>query len=395
MHEYGIRKTTIVPPPRQDDVFGLPPRLPAGAIVAFASPNHGERLVAGVPAAARVAREVELAGMTSCRFAADSPWVPSEHLRAEIARLAGALAVDFGPADRREAESSGTVLVLDGTTMPNRTQIFALIDGGGERRIGQVVSPEDAPLACARVIQSQSKAVPRLATAGRSILRATAKPGDGIVSRWINRPISRAISSVVLRFAGVRPIHATFCTAALALAMVVALTSGTRSGQVWGALLFQSASIVDGVDGEIARATFQTSRSGALIDSVIDALTNLAFVLGLALNLAMQGEFRSASVGFAGLCALALGLALIGRISARRGGPFTFDVIKDHYRSGSTKPPSQLMRAATFITSRDFFALVFVVMIVAGFASQILELFALAAFLWLIAVVRVITAQQR
>ena len=152
---------------------------------------------------------------------------------------------------------------------------------------------------------------------------------------------------------------------------------------------------MDGVDGEIARATFHTSRRGALIDSVIDALTNLAFILGLALNLAMQGELRSAGVGFAGLCTLALGLVLIGRISARRGGPFTFDVIKEHYRSGSAGPPSRLMRAATFITSRDFFALVFVVMILAGFASQILELFALAALLWLIAVVRVITAQQR
>jgi CDP-L-myo-inositol myo-inositolphosphotransferase len=316
-------------------------------------------------------------------------------LRAEIARLAGGLEVGFGAVNRPEAGPCGTVLVLDGTMMPNRDRISALLEGGDREKIGEIVSAREAPRACARIMQGQDKGLARLESAGRAILRATAKPGDGIVSRWINRPVSRAISSALLRMSGIQPIHATFGTAALALAMVVALTSGTRYGQVGGALLFQAASIVDGVDGEIARATFHTSRSGALIDSVIDALTNLAFVLGLALNLAMQGEFRSAGVGFAGLCVLALGLALIGRISARRGGPFTFDVIKDHYRSSAAGLPSRLMRAATFITSRDFFALVFVVMIVAGFPGQILELFALAALVWLIAVVRAITAQQR
>ena len=369
--------------------------MPAGAIIVFAAPYHGERLVAGVPAAARVAKEVALAGLLACRFIANAGWRPSDHLRAEIARLAGGLEVTFGAIGLAESGSGGTVVVLDGTTMPNRAQILALIDGRSQGQVGLVVGSEDTRPACATIMQGQGNAVRQLESTGRAILRATAKPGDGIVSRWINRPISRAISTALLRFSGIRPIHATCGTAALALAMVVVLLSGTGSGQIWGALLFQAASIVDGVDGEIARATFHTSRRGALIDSVIDALTNLAFILGLALNLAMQGELRSAGVGFAGLCTLALGLVLIGRISARRGGPFTFDVIKEHYRSGSAGPPSRLMRAATFITSRDFFALMFVVMILAGLASQILELFALAALLWLIAVVRVVTAQQR
>ena len=391
---HGIGKTTIVPLPRQVDPTELPLRLPSEVIIAFASPDHAERRVAGVPAAARVAREVGLAGLTSCRVVASDGWVPSEQTRAEIGRLAGGLRVAFG-AKGRPGAGTDRVLVLDGTMMPNAAQITALIGGANLEEIGEIVHAEDASLTSTKSMQRQSDAVLLLDSAGRAILRATAKPGDGIVSRWINRPISRAISSALLRIDGIRPLHATFGTTALALAMVVALTQGTHSGQIWGALLFQAASIVDGVDGEIARATFHTSRRGAMIDSVIDAITNLAFVLGLALNLAMQGEFQSAGVGLAGLCVMALGLALIGRISARRGGPFTFDVIKDHYRSNSAGPPSRLMRAATFITSRDFFALAFVVMIMVGLAGVILELFAAAALLWLIAVVRAITARPR
>lgn len=390
--------TNIIPQPGQDDTSRLPPWLLADVIIAFASPHYAERLVAGVPAAARVAREVKLAGLTSCRIVSDAAWVPSNRLRSEVARLAGVLRVNFGSVGQGEAGAgeTGRVLVLDGTMLPDVVQIAALLDGqtAGEK-IGEIVSAGNAPLTCAVIMQGQDNGLPRLDSAGRAILRATAKPGDGIVSRSINRPISRAMSSALLRISGIRPLHATCGTAALALAMVIALTSGTLSGQIWGALLFQAASIVDGVDGEIARATFHTSRSGAMIDSVIDALTNLAFVLGLALNLAMQGDFQSAGAGLAGLCVMALGLALIGRISARRGGPFTFDVIKDHYRSNSAGPPSRLMRAATFITSRDFFALAFVVMIMAGLAGVILELFAAAALLWLIAVVRAITARPR
>jgi len=48
-----------------------------------------------------------------------------------------------------------------------------------------------------------------------------------------------------------------------------------------GALLFQAASMFDGVDGEIARATYRTSRSGAALDSAIDAATNFAAMLGI------------------------------------------------------------------------------------------------------------------
>ena len=388
-----------------DDAFQQPVRLRRDAIIVFARAWQAERLVAGIPAAARAARAVSLAGLTECRIVADAGWHPTARLRIEVTRLCGTMQVQFGAIEPVDGDPgrlptdlvpADMVLVLDGTKLPSADQIAGLFDGSVSLdEIGSFVPPDQAPLACAKVVQSQDSARQRLDATGKAILRATAKPGDGIVSRAINRPISRAISSVLLRFSGVRPLHATFATAAFALAMVFALTTGTRSGQVWGALLFQAASVVDGVDGEIARATFHTSRSGAMIDSVVDAFTNLAFVFGLALNLAMQGHVRSAGVGFAGLGVLAVGLGLIGRISARRGGPFTFDVIKDHYRSSAAGPPSPWLRAATFITSRDFFALVFVVMILAGFSGLILELFAAAALLWFIAVVRAITPQQR
>lgn len=335
--------------------------------------------MAGVPAAARVVHRVRLAGPAHCRLEIGDGVAPGDRLRRELERLSGDMPLALGVTG--SASHSRADAWIDGTSMPQVDEVRSLLDTGGGRPAGADVDPPDEP-----AIRSRYRAE------SRAIVRATAKPGDGIISRWVNRPVSQAISSLLLRIPGIRPIHATLGTALLALAMFAALLLGTRYGQVWGALLFQSASIFDGVDGEIARATFHTSRGGAMLDSLVDAATNLGFILGLTINLALLGAARPAAAGVFGLLLLAGGLALIGRASARSGEPFSFDVVKHHYRNRAGGAPSGWMRAATFVTSRDFFALAFAVAILCDLAGPMLELFAVAALLWFVAVLRALTA---
>lgn len=362
--------------PKRDEPQALTGQARA-AIVFFARTADAEALVAGVPAAARVIHSVRLGGAAACRLELGDGGAPSEYLRTEINRLAENLQVDFGSTDG--PATGDAVQRIDGSDLPTPEQVKAVLIGGGS------ISSRDPG---ARDICK------RFASQGREIVRSTAKPGDGIISRTINRPISQAISAQLLRIRGIRPTHATLGTALLALAMFGALVLGTRSGQVWGALLFQFASIFDGVDGEIARATFQTSRDGARLDSLIDAITNIGFIFGLTVNLALQGESRPAEAGVVGMVLLGAGLTLIGRASVRSGQPFGFDVVKHHYRIQSGGRPLVFMRAATFITSRDFFALVFAIAILAGLAGPMLELFAVSALLWFGAVVRALTAER-
>jgi CDP-L-myo-inositol myo-inositolphosphotransferase len=52
------------------------------------------------------------------------------------------------------------------------------------------------------------------------------------------------------------------------------------------------------------------------------------------------------------------------------------------------------MQWLTFMTSRDFFALVFAVLIAMGLAAQVLAMFAIAAAGWLIAVIYAIAPKQ-
>ena len=128
--------------------------------------------------------------------------------------------------------------------------------------------------------------------AGRSSA-ATGKPGDGLVSRWLNRPISqRAHLAGARHLPGIRPIHVTVFNALLAVPMFLLLLFGGHAGLILGAILFQAASVLDGVDGEMARATFRTSAEGASLDSLIDMSINFLFVLGLTIHLAVRDQRR-------------------------------------------------------------------------------------------------------
>ena len=226
----------------------------------------------------------------------------------------------------------------------------------------------------------------------RQIVAATGKPGDGIVSRWINRPISQAISRQLLRWKQIRPVHATAVTAVLAVAMVICLLTMTgRPGLVAGALLYQAASIFDGVDGEIARATFRTSRAGAKLDSLVDAFANIGFIGGVAINLWISGHTSVAVAGLIGLIMLALGLCLIGRQAANSEAPFTFNGVKE--RIGATG--SHFAKWLTWLTMRDFYALAALIFVLSGFTEAGLLVFATVATGWLAVVLIVMNAPVR
>ena len=110
--------------------------------------------------------------------------------------------------------------------------------------------------------------------------RLLVKPGDGPVSRHLNRHISIRISLLLVRHgAPITPTQMSAISFATALAGALAFFLGYPLA---GGLLAQLSSILDGCDGELARLTGQTSKRGGLVDSLIDRLADVALVLGLA-----------------------------------------------------------------------------------------------------------------
>jgi CDP-L-myo-inositol myo-inositolphosphotransferase len=161
------------------------------------------------------------------------------------------------------------------------------------------------------------------------------------------------------------------------------LASGTSAGLMTGAILFQVASVIDGIDGEIARATFRESRLGATLDSLTDAATNLAFLLGLGLSLTQQGAGNALALGLAGFACMGTGLALLGGHAAISGRAVDFDALKHVVR----RRHSFLGDWLIWLTMRDFLALASAVMVLLGFGYAFLKLFALGSLIWVLAAI--------
>src|SRR5262249_31100970 len=110
------------------------------------------------------------------------------------------------------------------------------------------------------------------------------KPQDGFVSRFLNRPVSSRITRVLVKF----PIHPSAFTASIFVLPLVAsvfLVRGDYLSVVFGAAIFQVFSILDGCDGEIARAKNLESKFGERLDNVCDFLGSLVFVIALGSGL--------------------------------------------------------------------------------------------------------------
>ncbi|NJE08008.1 CDP-alcohol phosphatidyltransferase [Thermococcus sp. M39] len=100
--------------------------------------------------------------------------------------------------------------------------------------------------------------------------------GDGFISRHLNRKISTRISTLLVDH--VTPDQMTVVTFLLGiLSALVNFISISLAG-----ILYQISSILDGVDGEIARASMKTSRFGGYVDSILDRYVDFAFLLILA-----------------------------------------------------------------------------------------------------------------
>ena len=119
--------------------------------------------------------------------------------------------------------------------------------------------------------------------AERAILRGLAKSDDGVVARYLNRPLSIPLSRRVADWR-LTPNHWSVISLFVGLMAAVSLGVGLPATFVLGGLLAQFASILDGVDGEVARLRHVASRHGGWLDAVMDRYADMAILLGLAVG---------------------------------------------------------------------------------------------------------------
>jgi phosphatidylglycerophosphate synthase len=133
---------------------------------------------------------------------------------------------------------------------------------------------------------------------------------DGIVSRYLNRPLSRPAGRA-LAHTRATPNAVTSFTLLLAIAAGAMLAMGWN---VAGGIGIQVVSVADGVDGELARIKHMASKFGEVFDAVIDRYADAIMLGGMTVfAVRFESHAHAETVG-----ALALAGALLVSFSRAR-----------------------------------------------------------------------------
>src|SRR2546430_1389248 len=214
----------------------------------------------------------------------------------------------------------------------------------------------------------------------KQLLRHSGKSQDGMVSKFLNRPISRVITRLLLKLP-ITPNAWTILTFAPALVAFVSLVRGDYTGFVIGTALFQLINILDGCDGEIARAKYLDSERGQRLDALCDFVANLIFVLCLGIGLFRQPS-ESADIRFVYL----LESLVTFLIMAGGFGRYLMPLFSRDTTRVVSLPQEDFHLAERFFgraltafihqsTQRDVIYFVFLLLAIAGRASWILHIF--------------------
>lgn len=113
--------------------------------------------------------------------------------------------------------------------------------------------------------------------ARRKLLAGLVSPADGLISRHLNRRVSRLLTSWLAR-TQVTPNQVTAVSFLLGLVGAALFALGQP---LWAGLSVQLGSISDGVDGELARLKCKLSPRGAFFDSLLDRYADGLILLGM------------------------------------------------------------------------------------------------------------------
>ena len=103
---------------------------------------------------------------------------------------------------------------------------------------------------------------------------------DGPISRLLNRPVSIRCSKILVNF-NFTPNQISIFSFLLSLFAAAFFAMGEYRYLVFGGIMAQLASIIDGCDGEVARLKYLSSNFGGWFDAVLDRYADAFLLFGL------------------------------------------------------------------------------------------------------------------
>jgi len=119
--------------------------------------------------------------------------------------------------------------------------------------------------------------------ARNKFLNHLSKGGDGLISKYLNRKVSTLISRYIVN-TPITPNAISLIILLMSIPTFFLLATGIYPWLILGGFLIQFMSILDGVDGEIARMKFLGSKWGGYLDANLDKYIDTAAVTGMTLG---------------------------------------------------------------------------------------------------------------
>jgi phosphatidylglycerophosphate synthase len=209
------------------------------------------------------------------------------------------------------------------------------------------------------------------------------KDTDGFFARHFDRKISGAISRVLLK-TPVTPNQVTVLVTLLGVGAGWLMSQAGDLAKVEGSLLFLLTSILNGCDGEIARAKKMTSKLGGWLDLWGDNVVHVAVFYGLGRGLYHDtGNPLFVTLGMVAVFGTLVSASLASYQTWRKGQS-SFTSVSGDVRDVASAPPWQrrLVQISDALARRDFVYAVVVLALVSR----------LSWFLWACAIGSVIYA---
>ncbi|HET9366861.1 MAG TPA: CDP-alcohol phosphatidyltransferase family protein [Candidatus Udaeobacter sp.] len=242
-------------------------------------------------------------------------------------------------------ELDESALLINGTVFVETVDLQRVMKEGGrlfsadEARLPVGMTTGEAPPVIAGKVAVLVTDATKVREAERRLWASLTSNADGIVDRFLNRPLGRYLSKLL--------IHAPFSPNQVSIvSTLVGILSGcffARGYFISGAFLLQISAIIDCVDGDLARALYKESRLGKWIDLVGDQFVHIAVFSGIGFGLARSDPASPA---------LALG------ISAVLGVIISFVVVVCSMQRKGGRKSSSLKKLIDATTNRDFSLLV-------------------------------------
>ena len=205
----------------------------------------------------------------------------------------------------------------------------------------------------------------------------------GFISRKINKSISIPISRLLVK-TRIHPNYLTILNIGIGIlsAYFMFLAAHPEYSHKMqyicmaiSGLLFQTASVFDGVDGEIAKYSFKFTKLGGYLDTIGDNLTLLLFLIASSyLNIVQVGGYIAIISGIVLFTSLALTVGIMLRFINTRTDSGSLVAFDTYFLQ--KLPPHNLIvkfaKATKYLIKKEMFSIVILAACVIGAAKYIL-----------------------